>query len=180
VRGLWYFFGIVVAAGIFTGIAGLGLGYVAGLLWEQVHRHRRRERLTRKTIAEPEMDASPLPSAHAPQSSSSAGHPLRLRLVSSDLPDLPDLTGRRLTAVRFVAGCMELEFGEVRVAVGGNPTVTCGSRRSRYPDPGSRDALCALLGSRVEHIRSPTAGPIEVAFDSGCELAIERSSVAVA
>jgi hypothetical protein len=52
VRGLWYFFGIVVAAGIFTGIAGLGIGHVAGIVWEQVHRHLRHKRLIAKERAE--------------------------------------------------------------------------------------------------------------------------------
>jgi hypothetical protein len=46
VKGLWYFFGIVVAAGIFTGTVGLGLGAVAGILWENIHRYRRRGRTT--------------------------------------------------------------------------------------------------------------------------------------
>lgn len=43
-RGLWYFFGIVFAAGLFAGIAGLCAGYVVGWVWEWYHRHRRRER----------------------------------------------------------------------------------------------------------------------------------------
>lgn len=52
VRGLWYFFGIVVAAGIFTGIAGLGIGTVAGIVWEQIHRYRRREKLKANAMLE--------------------------------------------------------------------------------------------------------------------------------
>ena len=53
VRGLWYFFGIVIAAGIFSGIAGLGIGYAGGLAWEQIHRHRRRRRALLKPMADP-------------------------------------------------------------------------------------------------------------------------------
>jgi hypothetical protein len=52
VKGLWYFFGIVVAAGIFTGIAGLGTGVVGGILWEQFHRYRRRNYLREKALGE--------------------------------------------------------------------------------------------------------------------------------
>ncbi len=44
-RGLWYFFGIVTTAGIFAGIAGLGVGIAAGLVWEQIHRYRRSGRV---------------------------------------------------------------------------------------------------------------------------------------
>jgi len=59
VKGLWYFFGIVVAAGIFTGIAGLGIGVVGGILWEHFHRYRRREYLKRKAISEASDRAAP-------------------------------------------------------------------------------------------------------------------------
>jgi hypothetical protein len=52
VRGLWYFFGIVIAAGIFTGIAGLGIGHVLGIVWEQIHRHLRAKKLIAKERAE--------------------------------------------------------------------------------------------------------------------------------
>lgn len=78
VKGLWYFFGIVVAAGIFTGIIGLGLGVVGGILWEHVHRYRRREYLKRKAIAEAQ--------DHAEQSSVEEGNidGPRLRLMRDD------------------------------------------------------------------------------------------------
>lgn len=71
-RGLWYFFGIVTAAGIFAGMAGLGLGAAAGILWELIHRHRRQPR---------QPDAPSVPVA--------VPHPLerpRLKLVSNGPP----------------------------------------------------------------------------------------------
>ena len=83
VRGLWYFFGIVVAAGIFTGIAGLGIGTIAGILWEQLHRYRRRETLKANAMLE---------SAHEPEDSiedPNLDGP-RLRLVRDDEP--PDVS----------------------------------------------------------------------------------------
>ncbi len=72
VRGLWFFFGIVVAAGIFTGTAGLGMGYVAGIVWEQIHRHRRRERLKARTSLESAEEKPP--GSQTP----------RLRLIGTD------------------------------------------------------------------------------------------------
>jgi hypothetical protein len=74
VRGLWYFFGIVVAAGIFTGTAGLGIGYAAGIVWEQIHRHRRRGRLKAQTERE---------QAETVEENRGAARP-RLRLIGSD------------------------------------------------------------------------------------------------
>lgn len=82
VRGLWYFFGIVIAAGIFTGIAGLGIGFVTGILWEQFHRHRRRVRLEQKALAE---SAQRGPTPEPPVI---ADEPPRLRLVSDDEPEI--------------------------------------------------------------------------------------------
>jgi len=171
VRGLWYFFGIVIAAGIFAGTAGLGLGYVGGLLWEQIHRHRRSERVKAKAIA----DAS-VPTAHADDENIAP----RLQLVSIDLPAIPDLGGRTLTSVIFLARSIQLDLNGTRVELTGNPLVVCGLQRTRYPDPGSRDALCSLIGDRLEEVRSPSSERIEMKFSSGCELIIPRNAVAVA
>jgi hypothetical protein len=171
----------VIAAGIFTGIAGLGIGHAAGLLWEQVHRHRRRERLAEQVSKPPEsIDtavSSPVP---AVARSLTAAEPPRLALVPANTHELPDLTGKSLVSVRFGARSIEMLFGRVSVEVGGNPTVVCGPRRFRFPDPGARDALCALIGASVQRVRASGADSIAVGFDSGCDLVIERSSVAVA
>jgi hypothetical protein len=74
VKGLWYFFGIVVAAGIFTGIAGLGFGIVAGILWEQFHRYRRRGYLKKRAPTEPAVEPPPAEEVERP----------RLRIVRDD------------------------------------------------------------------------------------------------
>src|SRR5687767_9965311 len=107
-RGLWYFFGIVTAVGIFTGIAGLGLGHASGLAWEQFHRYRRRRRLKGTPASSAVAD-----STAEPESVSGAGRaavplpleaePPRLQLVSSDTVPFPNLVGRRLASVRFLA-----------------------------------------------------------------------------
>ena len=171
-RGLWYFFGIVIAAGIFTGIAGLGLGYIAGVVWEQVHRHRRNEKLKAKAIAE----AVP---AFVAGESSPASVP-KLMLVPVAEPVLPDIDGRKLDAVRFAAASIELSFGGSRLVMSGNPVVLRGGQRYRFPDQGTRDALCALIGDRVERVRAAGTDRIEVTFESGAELMLSSSSVAVA
>ncbi|MEO8577213.1 MAG: hypothetical protein ABI556_10955, partial [Gemmatimonadales bacterium] len=80
VRGLWYFFGIVVAAGIFCGIAGLGIGFVAGSFWEQFHRHRRGRRLERKAILEA---SNIIVEAEEPGSLGTNDRPPKLRLVGN-------------------------------------------------------------------------------------------------
>jgi len=175
VKGLWYFFAIVVAAGLFTGTAGLGLGYAGGILWEQLHRHRRRERL--KSRASPgdatdgvsgEVALTPLPVQP------------RLQLVSVESAQLPMIDGRVLRSVQFRSESVDLDFGGIRLAVRGNPVAVCAGQRSRFPDVGSRDALCSLIGDRVQGVRSASADRVEVVFVSGCEIVMQRSSVAVA
>lgn len=172
VRGLWYFFGIVIAAGIFTGTAGLGVGYVAGLVWEHTHRHLRSEKLKAKALA----DTSPM---NVPRESD-ASSPPKLSLVPSAEGELPNIAGRRLDAVRFGAVSIELSFGGSRLTMSGNPVVLRSGQRFRYPDAGTRDALCALIGDRVERVRAAGADRVEVSFESGAEIIIARTSVAVA
>ncbi len=175
VRGLWYFFGIVVAAGIFAGIAGLGLGYVGGVLWEHFHRHRRREKLKAKAQAE----SNPADTVAASKTSDSVDAP-RLQLVSLDSPEVPDLNGRTLVSVRFHTGGIQLDLSGMRLDVRGNPLIITGLQRVRYPDAGSRDALCSLIGDRIDAVRAPSAERIEIHFASGCEVVIPRSAMAVA
>jgi len=177
VRGLWYFFGIVIAAGIFTGVAGLGLGHAAGLLWELIHRHRRRARLHGR-VAEEGLSANVVRQTSSASGLDPAASPLRL--VTVDPPAFPVVTGRRLGAVAFDIASIELDFSGVRVRINGNPAVVCGMQRYRYPDPGSRDALCSLIGARVERVGMVTVDRVDVSFDSGCDLVIVRSSIAVA
>lgn len=177
VRGLWYFFGIVTAAGIFAGIAGLGLGFVGGLLWEQFHRLRRRERLKQKELVEASTNVS---EAVAPPSSQSDDQPPRLQLVGSSSIPLPNLAGRTLRSVRFFETAVELDFGALRVGIGANAIVSCGSQKNRYPESGSCDAICALIGSRVDRIRVVSGDRVEISYENGCDVTISRSALAVA
>lgn len=177
-RGLWYFFGIVTTAGIFAGIAGLGLGHVMGLGWEQVHRHRRRGALSRAvslpSAALPDVVAGAFPDS-APH-----GDVPRLQLVIPGNASLPHLVGRRLTSVRFLSQNIEMDFSGVRVTIRGGPSITCGPQRYRFPDTGSRDALCDLIGATVERMRVTASDRLEIGFDIGCELVTARSGTAVA
>lgn len=177
-RGLWYFFGLVVAAGVFTGIAGLGVGFAAGVIWEQLHRYRRRERLKRNASLEPPIEETRA-DVSSPALLPQVGGPPRLQLVTSTVASFPDISGRSLASLKFLPRATELDFNGVRVTVGGNPMIVSGAQCYRYPDPGSRDALCGLIGARVVRMRSAGDG-IELVFDSGWELVIPRSSVAVA
>ena len=174
VKGLWYFFGIVIAAGVFTGTIGLGLGYVGGVIWEHSHRLRRAEKLRRKAIADAALAR--------PEEHSQGAHPVtpRLQLVNVESAPLPDLEGRKLTSIRFREVTAELDFSGTRLEIRGAASIICGAQRLRFPDAGSRDALCGLIGDTVEAVRGPTADRVEIHFRSGCDLVLQRGAVAVA
>lgn len=183
-RGLWYFFGIVTAAGIFAGIAGLGIGFVVGLSWEQIHRYRRNKHAKQKARLDamrsagtsvPERGLAPVQVSSGDDAESGP----KLRLVTPSEP-FPDLTGRRVSSVRFTVRALEVDFGGLVVEISGNPIVTAGAKRFRYPETGSRDAICSLIGARVERMRFTQGDRTEIRFDTGWELAIARSSIAVA
>ena len=164
----------MIAAGIFTGIAGLGVGYVGGVIWEQIHRSRRVKKLQQKAIEEAQKPAAPQPPA------SIIHEAPRLQLVSVDIPDLPVLDGRRLHSVQFQANSISLDLGGIRLRLTANPVTVCRGVRFRFPDPGARDALCSLIGDRVHSVRTPTTERLELIFESGCELVIPRNAIAVA
>lgn len=172
VRGLWYFFGIVIAAGIFGGIIGMGLGYIGGVIWEQIHRHRRAERLKQKAVRDSVQAESNQPAPIAAQP--------RLQLVNVAPPDVPQIEGRLLSSVRFHLRSMQLDFAGIRIDVSGNVMFVREGQRIRYPDAGSRDALCSLIGDRVAALRVPSSERLEIQFESGSELVIPRTAFAVA
>ncbi len=183
-RGLWYFFVIVTGAGVFSGIAGLGIGFVIGVVWEQLHRYRRRERGRQQAKLEARLEQGErqqrLQSEHGIANPNESGEAHRLQLISVAPPAFPQITGRRVASVRFLVRGIEMDFGGVVVVITGNPVITAGSRRFRFPDSGSRDALCSLIGARVERMRFAPGDRPELQFDTGWELVIPRASSAVA
>lgn len=176
VRGLWYFFGIVTAAGIFAGIAGLCIGYAGGLLWEQIHRHRRRVRAVSSSLLEPETIS---PTAR-PVTGPDPATPARLQLVDTAAAWLPDITGRRVAAVRFAPASAELDLESASLSLGANVLLTIGGQRWRFPEAGSRDAICSFIGARIERVRLIPADRVEISFDNGGQLSVSRGSLAVA
>ncbi len=171
-RGLWYFVGIVTTAGIFAGIAGLGVGIAAGLLWEQIHRYRRSRRAPAAPLSAQQNLAAPAESGNV-----AVGGP-RLQLVTVDPPKLPNLVGRIVASVRFAPSTVELDFGGMRVAVADAVTVVCGASRLTYPASGSRDAICNSIGARVVNVRTAGGDRFEVELDNGCALSFPRQVLA--
>ena len=166
-RGLWYFVLFVATAGVLAGIAGLGIGFILGWVWEQLHRRRRSMRLKSgtmgKVVETGQTDASIEGIATAPKQP-------RLRLVSMDKSSTSHVVGSRLTSVKFREKTVELDFSGVVIETEGQPVVSAGPLRYRYPDEGSRDALCRLIGATVRRMRISESKEVQLTLDDGSEL----------
>ena len=174
-RGLWYFFGIVTTAGIFAGIAGLGVGIAGGLLWEQFHRHRRAARAARAArTGALHAQAHGTPSATRESDGGAHGAP-KLQLVTFVPPAMPDISGRRVASVRFSASGAEIDFGGVNVPMGEGVRITGPAGSFTYPEPGAREALCGAIGARVEGVSQATGERIEVRLDTAFTLILPRA-----
>lgn len=80
---------------------------------------------------------------------------------------LPDLVGRTVTAVCFVADYVDLTFdGPILRALTEPKVFQKHGGVLRFPNPGSRDALCSLIGRTAVSV-TEDASEIRVNFDSG-------------
>jgi hypothetical protein len=66
------------------------------------------------------------------------------------LGELDNLVGEQIGSVCFVRDYVELHFNGPILRSLASPVVESGSGRWQFPELGSRDALCALIGLTVE------------------------------
>ncbi len=169
VRGLWYFFALVTISGLLCGAAGLALGAIAG--WSGDHNHRRlRKPKQHETIAAGST-VTPAPKLAPPEDSTDSRS---LRLVPQSAPSVPDLTGRKLVSIRFFSDVIEFDFGGVLVMSRDNAGVVTGRQRLRFPDPGSHEALCTLIGAAVDTTRTAPGERIEIRFNADRHLIVQH------
>src|SRR4051812_9883032 len=81
------------------------------------------------------------------------------------------LVGEELNAVSFVMDYVEFHFNDPVLRALNPPELRDARNTSRFPEPGSRDALCTLIGARVAAIQIG-AEEIEVRFTDDRALAI--------
>lgn len=82
------------------------------------------------------------------------------------------LVGEPVSAICFVHDYVELHFdGSIlRCLVG--PVLETAEFRIRFPDAGSRDGLCSLIGQSVQTISLDDHEEMEVGFSSGAKLIV--------
>src|SRR5262245_57755285 len=80
-----------------------------------------------------------------------------------------DLIGKKVTAVAFVHDCVEFHFDGLVLRSLVDPSVAVGEAVYRFPQPGSRDALCMVIGSTVQSLEV-VDGQLEFTTSTGCRV----------
>lgn len=81
-----------------------------------------------------------------------------------------ELVGRKVSAVSFVHDGVEFHFDGPVVRSRGDPQIGIGGAIYCFPKPGSRDALCLLVGATVQSVNLDEPRHLEVATSNGCRL----------
>jgi hypothetical protein len=85
--------------------------------------------------------------------------------------ELEELAGSELSAICFVRDYVELHFDGPVLRIFSSPIVVEGDTRYEFPQDGSRDALCRLIGRVVESaVDQPDQLVIRCAADSVIEV----------
>jgi len=82
------------------------------------------------------------------------------------------LVGQELAAVCFVRDYVVLEFDGPSLQAINDPWIQLGERELRFPGPGSRDALCALIGLSVAAVEQIEAQHIRLTFPGDASVTI--------
>ncbi len=85
---------------------------------------------------------------------------------------IEEIVGESVSGVAFVHDYFELHFDGKIVRALTMPTVTLDNVRHTFPEPGSRDALCSLIGKTVEKIAVRDKESINIVFAGGGSIRI--------
>ena len=86
-------------------------------------------------------------------------------MTAENRPGVLALRGQELSGVAFVRDYVEFHFdGPVLRAFVGPDLVRAQAPDLRFPDSGSRDALCALIGNTVREVRFEEQRTLELDF----------------
>src|SRR5580658_6669184 len=84
-----------------------------------------------------------------------------------DVNTLQDLRGEYLSDVSFVMDYLQLGFSGATINVYSRPIAQTLENRHRFPEAGSRDALCSFIGHTVVAILLKPEERIVLSFDNG-------------
>ena len=83
---------------------------------------------------------------------------------------MKDLIGREISAVAFVRDCVEFHFYGPILRSRADPQVAVGEAVYCFPKPGSRDALCLVIGATVQSLDLDDSRHLEFTTSNGCRV----------
>jgi len=83
---------------------------------------------------------------------------------------LKDLIGREISAVAFVRDYVEFHFDGPILRSRADPQVAVGEAVYCFPKPGSRDALCLVIGATVQSLDLDESRHLEFTTSNGCQM----------
>ena len=85
---------------------------------------------------------------------------------------LQDLVGEEVSAIAFVRDYVEVHFDGPILRSLSNPTVSERGVDYRFPEAGSRDALCRVIGSTVRAVKLEEGRALELVTSDGSRITI--------
>ena len=83
---------------------------------------------------------------------------------------MKDLIGREISAVAFVRDYVEFHFDGPILRSRGDPQVAVGEAVYCFPKPGSRDALCLVIGAIVQSLNLDDSRHLEFTTSNSCRV----------
>lgn len=83
---------------------------------------------------------------------------------------MKDLIGREISAVAFVRDYVEFHFDGPILRSRADPQVAVGEAVYWFPKPGSRDALCLVIGATVQTLDLDDSRHLEFTTSNGCRV----------
>ncbi len=81
-----------------------------------------------------------------------------------------DLVGREVSAVAFARDVVEFHFDGPVLRSRADPQVDVGEATYCFPKPGSRDALCLVIGATVRSLSLNESRHLEFTTSNGCRV----------
>ena len=86
------------------------------------------------------------------------------------LKEPADLVGREISAVTFARDGVEFHFDGPVLRSRVDPQVAVGEAVYCFPKPGSRDALCLVIGTTVQSLSLDDSRHLEFTTSNGCRV----------
>ena len=96
--------------------------------------------------------------------------------MTEELPRLEGVVGEQLNAVMFVMDYVQFHFNGPALTALNHLIVEFHGARTRFPAPGSRDALRSLIEQKVKSVEQREGVHIKLKFQSGHTLLIPLDS----